>query len=187
MSTKDHDENLVMDRAEEVAYQQSRQAQARPEDVEEPPLPPGDFLQPEAELLARRFRLAAWLRAASGAAALAAALTLFASALYDSGRVVVWPRIAGWLGEEAATEPLDIRPGQMYGVTIMADCRPRGASVVLNGTRRGTCPAIISHECRVGEPVRIELQRAGFSRWHRVWTCGDSSIIKVRATLKRTP
>ena len=143
------------------------------------------FLQPEADLLPHRFRLAAWLRLASATALLMATVVFFFGAYRDSVLTTIWPRLASWLDLATPDEIPDLRPGAMEGVTIMVDCTPHGTTIMLNKVRRGTCPAIISHECRSGNAISLVLRKKGYRTWRKTWRCGSGPLFKVHQRLVR--
>jgi len=114
-------------------------------------------------------RLAGALRAVSGLAWLIAALAFF------------WVPL-GWLAGSIDLDVLDFsRPSPGFMLRVLST--PSGADVRIDGQDRGSAPLFTNVACTQGQPVTIQVVKAGYAPWERTVECREEQTLLVQPRL----
>jgi hypothetical protein len=195
MSEKEHDDELVLDRAVEVVQVNEARAAAAPPpstvasgmpeapvDFPEPPGPPPPGL---AERVQR------WLRLAAPVVALAAVAVLFGnvwspawrSLRADSGKSLVHDLVPA--ADPGSRGPGSrSTPGKRLPV-LFVNSTPAGARVAVDGIDQGPTPVATTIECAPGRVELLVIVRLdGFKSWTRQVSCVGPRDLVLDATLE---
>jgi len=94
-----------------------------------------------------------------------------------------------WIGSESIAprdDRLDAATGErvapFHGFGLQLDSVPAGARAIVNGEDKGTTPLLTTVDCRPGDEVSVELDRAG-ERGRARTRCRADTLVKLRVSL----
>ncbi len=123
-----------------------------------------------------RFRLASLLRLLSALCLLLLVTTVFWQPLQRFVR----PRVAPALQHIPLPEILR-RSSRGFMVRVVSE--PFGATVSIDGARRGSTPLFANVSCKQDQEVKITVEKPGFPAWRRTVSCRVGDELTVRANL----
>ena len=96
-----------------------------------------------------------------------------------------------WIGSESLAprdDRLDAATGErvapFHGFGLQVDSVPAGARAIVDGEDKGTTPLLTTVDCRPGDEVSVELDRAG-ERGRARTRCRADTLVKLRVSLTR--